>query len=245
MDKELKPIEAMLEKFSMEELEDVIRSGREFRKIMSYYKCAMMEIETKLKVLNENMSLQHDRNPIESIKTRLKTPESIIEKMIRRKIPFDPKALEEQMFDIAGVRVICSFLKDVYFLEEHLLRQDDVVLVERKDYIEGPKANGYRSLHLIVSIPIFLAGETRLMNVEIQLRTIAMDFWASLEHKIHYKFEGNAPEHIKKELVECAMMVSDLDARMLSLNEEVQELIARQKEEAAQTEAVKTEESVI
>ena len=122
MDKELKPIEAMLEKFSME-------------------------------VLNENMSLQHDRNPIESIKTRLKTPESIIEKMIRRKIPFDPKALEEQMFDIAGVRVICSFLKDVYFIEEHLLRQDDVVLVERKDYIEGPKANGYRSLHLIVSIP--------------------------------------------------------------------------------------------
>ena len=117
MDKELKPIEAMLEKFSMEELEDVIRSGREFRKIMSYYKCAMMEIETKLKVLNENMSLQHDRNPIESIKTRLKSPESIIEKMLRRKIPFDPKALEEQMFDIAGVRVICSFLKDVYFLE--------------------------------------------------------------------------------------------------------------------------------
>ena len=215
MDKELKPIEAMLEKFSMEELEDVIRSGREFRKIMSYYKCAMMEIETKL---NENMSLQHDRNPIESIKTRLKSPESIIEKMLRRKIPFDPKALEEQMFDIAGVRVICSFLKDVYFLEEHLLRQDDVVLVERKDYIEGPKANGYRSLHLIVSIPIFLAGETRLMNVEIQLRTIAMDFWASLEHKLKYKKEIECTDEIMAELKHCAEESAALDVKMQNLH---------------------------
>lgn len=218
MDKELKPIEAMLEKFSMEELEDVIRSGREFRKIMSYYKCAMMEIETKLKVLNENMSLQHDRNPIESIKTRLKSPESIIEKMIRRKIPFDPKALEEQMFDIAGVRVICSFLKDVYFLEEHLLRQDDVVLVERKDYIENPKVNGYRSLHLIVSIPIFLAGETRLMNVEIQLRTIAMDFWASLEHKLKYKKHIECTDEIMAELKHCAEESAALDVKMQNLH---------------------------
>ena len=164
------------------------------------------------------MSLQHDRNPIESIRTRLKSPESIIEKMLRRNIPFDPKALEEQMFDIAGVRVICSFLKDVYFLEEHLLRQDDVVLVERKDYIENPKVNGYRSLHLIVSIPIFLAGETRLMNVEIQLRTIAMDFWASLEHKLKYKKHIECTDEIMAELKHCAEESAALDVKMQNLH---------------------------
>ena len=229
-----------------DEVLDFIRENTlPFNQLMAYYRCAIMEVETKFKVLNEQFSLQYDRNPIESIKTRIKSTEGIIKKANRKKIPFTMQAIEENIRDIAGIRVICSFSEDIYMLADCLLKQDDIRLVEMKDYIKHPKESGYRSLHVIIEIPIFLQSEKRYMKVEVQLRTIAMDFWASLEHKIHYKFEGNAPEHIKKELVECAMMVSDLDARMLSLNEEVQELIARQKEEAAQTEAVKTEESVI
>ena len=216
-----------------------------YRQMMTYYNCALMEVETKFKVLNEQFSLFYDRNPIESIHTRIKSQSSILKKLQKKNLALTIPNIENNLFDIAGVRVICSFTEDIYSLANSFLSQDDVRLIEKKDYIQNPKENGYRSLHLIVEIPIFLSDEKKWVKVEVQFRTIAMDFWASLEHKIHYKFEGNAPEHIKKELVECAMMVSDLDARMLSLNEEVQELIARQKEEAAQTEAVKTEESVI
>ena len=209
----------LLETYSHNELEDIIRTGREFKKLMSYYKCALMEVETKFRVLNENMSLEYDRNPIESIKTRMKSPESILEKMIRRDIPFNPQDLEENLFDIAGVRVICSFPKDVYLLEEYLLRQDDVVLVERKDYIENPKENGYRSLHLIVSVPIFLAGETKMMNVEIQFRTIAMDFWASLEHKVKYKKNYHCDEAVLDKLKQCAEDAAKLDNEMQAIHD--------------------------
>ena len=176
-----------------------------YRKLMAYYTCAMMEVETKLNVLNEEFSLQYDRNPISAIKTRLKSFDSIIEKLQRKGLPMDDfDVIEQSLNDIAGVRVICSFPEDVYMLAEALLKQDDIRLLERKDYIASPKANGYRSLHLIVEVPIFLAQEKRLMKVEVQLRTIAMDFWASLEHKIAYKFEGNAPEGLLRELKECA-----------------------------------------
>lgn len=209
----------LLENYTENELLDILRSGREFSKLMSYYKCAMMEVETKFKVLNENMSLEYDRNPIESIKTRIKTPESILEKMVRRDIPFNPQDLEEQLFDIAGVRVICSFPKDVYLLEEYLLRQDDVILVDRKDYIEEPKENGYRSLHLIVSVPIFLAGETKMMNVEIQFRTIAMDFWASLEHKVKYKKDYDCEQYILDQLKQCADDAAKLDEEMQMIHD--------------------------
>lgn len=209
----------LLENYTENELLDILRSGREFSKLMSYYKCAMMEVETKFKVLNENMSLEYDRNPIESIKTRIKTPESILEKMVRRNIPFNPQDLEEQLFDIAGVRVICSFPKDVYLLEEYLLRQDDVILVDRKDYIEEPKENGYRSLHLIVSVPIFLAGETKMMNVEIQFRTIAMDFWASLEHKVKYKKDYDCEQYILDQLKQCADDAAKLDEEMQMIHD--------------------------
>lgn len=209
----------LLENYTENELLDILRSGREFSKLMSYYKCALMEVETKFKVLNENMSLEYDRNPIESIKTRIKTPESILEKMVRRDIPFNPQALEESLFDIAGVRVICSFPKDVYLLEEYLLRQDDVILVDRKDYIEEPKENGYRSLHLIVSVPIFLAGETKMMNVEIQFRTIAMDFWASLEHKVKYKKDYDCEQYILDQLKQCADDAAKLDEEMQMIHD--------------------------
>ena len=148
-------------------------------KLMSYYKCAMMEIETKLKVLNEEYSLEFDHNPIRGIKTRLKTFQSIKDKLERKELPFSAESIEENLNDVAGIRVICSFPEDVYTLAEALLKQDDVSLIRMKDYIKNPKPNGYRSLHIIVAIPIFLAHEKKTMKVEIQLRTIAMDFWAT------------------------------------------------------------------
>lgn len=211
--------------------EDFLSEMKPFGDLMMYYRCAMMEVETKFKVLNEQFSTQYNRNPIESIKTRLKKPASIIEKIKRKNIGFSMKAIEENMFDIAGVRVICSFQEDIYTMADLLLQQDDIILVEKKDYIAHPKDNGYRSLHLIVDVPIFLSNEKRHMKVEVQLRTIAMDFWASLEHKIYYKFEGNAPEYISEDLRECAEIVSMLDAKMLSLNEAILEAKAAQEAE--------------
>ena len=154
--------------------------------MMAYYKCAIMEVETKFKVLNEQFSLEYDRNPIESIKTRVKSLDGIVRKVRRKNIPLTLSAIEQNINDIAGIRVVCSFPEDIYLLADCLLQQDDIRLIEQKDYIKHPKENGYRSLHLIVAVPIFLQNEKREMKVEVQLRTIAMDFWASLEHKVRY-----------------------------------------------------------
>ena len=196
---------------------DVIQDNkRPFDELMSKYRCAIMEIETKFKVLNEQYSLQYDRNPIETIKTRLKSMESISRKLAQKGKSFSAKSMEENLDDIAGVRVICSFQEDIYTLAKCLLDQDDIELLETKDYIKNPKPSGYRSLHLIVRVPIFLQNEKCLMKVEVQLRTIAMDFWASLEHKLRYKKE--IPEFekdsLQKELFECAQMINTLDQRM-------------------------------
>lgn len=188
-----------------------------FNKLMAYYRCALMEIETKFNVLNEEYSLQYDRNPINSIKTRLKSPISIKEKLERNDFPVTTKSIETNLSDVAGIRVICSFPEDVYALANALLRQDDIILVKKKDYIKNPKENGYRSLHLIVAVPIFLSCEKRIMHVEIQLRTIAMDFWASLEHQIRYKKDTEFTEEMMKELYECAQVSADLDMRMDTL----------------------------
>ena len=193
-----------------------------YRKLMAYYTCAMMEVETKLNVLNEEFSLQYDRNPISSIKTRLKSFDSIIEKLQRKELPMDDfDVIEQNLNDIAGVRVICSFPEDVYMLAEALLKQDDVRLLERKDYIASPKANGYRSLHLIVEVPIFLAQEKRLMKVEVQFRTISMDFWASLEHQLKYKKELENTEELTRELLECAEVSAALDAKMEEIRKRI------------------------
>lgn len=194
-----------------------------FIKLMSYYKCAIMEVETKFNVLNESFSIRHDRNPISNVKTRLKTPQSIIEKIERRNLPLSIETIEKNLNDIAGVRVCCSFIEDVYMLADALLSQDDVTLIEKKDYIEKPKANGYRSLHLIISVPIYLASEKREMKVEIQLRTIAMDFWASLEHQMRYKKDRDFTEEMAKELLVCADTSADLDRRMSKLRKLIQD----------------------
>ena len=186
------------------------------RLLMTQYRCAIMEIETKFKVLNEQFSLTNERNPIETIKTRLKSPESIVEKLNRRGLELSVESIEENLNDVAGIRVICPFVDDIYTLCDCLLSQDDIRLIRKKDYIKTPKQNGYRSLHLIVEVPIFLASEKKHMKVEVQLRTIAMDFWASLEHRLRYK--KNLPhelaEQLAFELSQCAQISSTLDYRM-------------------------------
>ena len=217
-----------MEKFYKKNVEMVLEEAshskekenfEKFNKMMAYYRCAMMEIETKFNVLNEEFSLQYDRNPINGMKSRLKNPISMKEKMERKNIPFTIENAEENLNDIAGIRVICSFYDDVYSLAEALLKQDDITLVEMKDYIKNPKPNGYRSLHLIVSVPIFLEKEKRLMKVEIQLRTIAMDFWASLEHQLRYKKNFEFTEEMAQELLNCATLSAELDGRMNKLRE--------------------------
>lgn len=199
----------------------VQKKTKEVMTMMVYYKCAMMEIETKFNVLNEEFSLEYDRNPISTIKTRLKTPRSIKEKMDRLGLAATPDAIADKLNDIAGVRVVCTFPEDVYRLADALLKQDDITLVQKKDYIANPKSNGYRSLHMIVAIPIFLANEKKIMKVEIQLRTIAMDFWASLEHQLRYKKDADFTDEMAKELSECAELSAALDVRMDNLRKNV------------------------
>ncbi len=188
--------------------------------LISYYRCAIMEIETKFKILDEQYSLRYDRNPIESIKSRVKSMDSLLKKIRKKNIPFTLEAIEENIYDVAGIRVICSFQEDIYLLADCLVQQDDVKLIKVKDYIKNPKENGYRSLHLIVEIPIFLQDEKRNMKVEIQLRTIAMDFWASLEHKLRYKKNLTAEQvnELSTELEECARISADLDIRMQQIH---------------------------
>ena len=195
---------------------------QQYNRLMAYYRCAMMEIETKFNVLNEEFSLQYNRNPINDIKTRLKNPMSIKEKLERRKLSVSIDNIEKNLNDIAGVRVVCAFPDDVYMLADALLKQDDITLIEKKDYIKKPKPNGYRSLHLIVSVPIFLAHEKRTMKVEIQLRTISMDSWATLEHQLKYKKDFEFTEKMENELFYCAKLSAELDARMDSLRDLVQ-----------------------
>lgn len=201
---------------SDEFLDFIQRNNLPMDTLMAYYRCAIMEVETKFKVLNEQFSLRYDRNPIESIKTRLKSLDGIIRKMRRKNLPLSLDAIEQNITDVAGVRVVCSFPEDIYMLADCLLKQDDVKLLERKDYIQNPKPSGYRSLHLIVEIPIFLQNVKQPMKVEVQLRTIAMDFWASLEHKLRYKknIPDEEAEALAAELLECAGISASLDKRM-------------------------------
>ncbi len=197
-------------------------SIEKFRRTLMQYECAMLEIKTKLDVLNTELSLQKSRNPFETIKCRIKSPESIFGKMQKNNIPMTVEAMEKYLNDIAGIRVICSFPDDIYMLADCLLAQDDITLVARKDYIKKPKPNGYRSLHLIVEVPIFLTDEKKPMRVEVQFRTIAMDFWASLEHKMKYKKHIDKAESISNELFYCAELIAQLDGRMQQIREKIE-----------------------
>ena len=211
---------ALMERLSKSEITTWLKNyAKPYQELMAYYRCALMEVETKFNVLNEELSLVYDRNPIETIKSRIKSPESIIDKVMRKGVPLTVDGIEKNISDVAGIRVICAFPNDIYMLSEALLRQDDVRLITRKDYIRQPKDNGYRSLHLIIKTPIFLHNQTRLMKVEVQLRTISMDWWASLEHKIRYKKNLADDARVARELQECVEMGAELDRRMEKIHE--------------------------
>ena len=211
---------------TVKELDDIFKDVEElqrFRCLMMQYECAMLEVKTKLDVLNTELSVQNSRNPIESIKCRIKEPDSIKNKMKRLEVPFTVKNIEENLNDIAGLRVICSFPDDIYTLVDYLVKQDDIRLIQKKDYIKNPKPNGYRSLHLILEVPIFLTKEKKMMRVEVQFRTIAMDFWASLEHKLKYKKDIENAEVISQDLYFCAELISQLDGRMQQIRRRLEE----------------------
>lgn len=214
-----RPLQALL---NAEHPERILERARPFMEFMMRNKCALREIETKLNVLNDEFSTRYNRNPIESIKTRLKSPLSIVQKMQRRGFEMTLENIESKLNDIAGIRVICSFPEDIYHLADMLCRQDDITVVAIKDYIKHPKPNGYRSLHLILDVPIFLSTEKRHMRAEVQFRTIAMDFWASLEHQLTYKRE-NIPDAdlVAEELRECADIISEMDGRMQHIRKKI------------------------
>ena len=204
------------------------------REIIQKYQAAMREMMVRFEILDQDLNLKKHRNPIHHLESRIKKPASIFEKLERYGKEPTLENLERYIMDVAGVRVICSYIHDVYNLLELLQKQDDLEIVEIKDYINNPKPNGYRSLHVIVRIPVYFLDKKELIPVEVQLRTIAMDFWASLEHKIAYKFEGNAPENLLKELKACADMVDMLDAKMFSLNEAITAFAKEQRQDELQ-----------
>ncbi|MCR4780001.1 MAG: GTP pyrophosphokinase family protein [Ruminiclostridium sp.] len=202
--------------------EELLETAKPFIELMMQYECAVREVETKLNVLNDEFSTLYNYNPIETIKTRVKDPISIIGKMKRKNLTPTVENIERNLNDIAGVRVICSFPDDIYAIAEILTGQDDITLVKRKDYIADPKPNGYRSLHLIIEIPIFLSTGKKMMRVEVQFRTIAMDFWASLEHKLKYKHNVRDSEEISASLKSCADSIAELDARMQEIHNRIE-----------------------
>lgn len=191
--------------------------------VILIYNSALKEVGTKLEILNDEFQHVHRYNPIEHIKSRIKSSESIVKKLKRNGYESTIENMVEHVNDIAGIRVICSFASDIYRLAEIISNQNDIKVLAIKDYIKNPKPSGYRSYHMLVTVPIYLSDHIVQAKVEIQIRTVAMDFWASLEHKINYKFEGNVPQNIKEELVECSELISNVDTRMLRLNERIQD----------------------
>ncbi|WLR54672.1 GTP pyrophosphokinase family protein [Mesobacillus subterraneus] len=196
----------------------------ELKRFSLIYKFALDEMNTKINILKEEFIHIHDYNPIEHCNSRIKSPESIINKLSRKNLGFSIDSIRENIKDIAGIRIICPFITDVYKISQMIENQQDIELVERKDYIKQPKPNGYQSLHLIIKIPVFMSDRVEMVFVELQIRTIAMDFWASLEHKIYYKYDKEIPERIKKDLKDAAISAAELDKKMESINNEVAHL---------------------
>lgn len=202
-----------------------------WKEVTLIYNSALKQISTKLEILNDEFQHVHRYNPIEHIKSRIKTPESIVKKLKKHGYESTINNMIRYVNDIAGIRVICSFSSDIYQIAEMISNQSDIKVISVKDYIVNPKASGYKSYHMLVTVPVFLSEYTIDTKVEIQIRTMAMDFWASLEHKIYYKFEGNAPAYISRDLRECSDIVSMLDAKMLQLNEAIKEAKAAQEDD--------------
>lgn len=202
--------------------EQVLKNTEDFLELQSLYKSAIREISTKLEILDDEFQIQYQRDPIHHMECRLKTLVSIFDKLIRKGLEPSVKAARENLTDIAGVRVICNYIDDIYMIADLLCAQDDVSLIRKTDYIKNPKSNGYRSLHIVVLVPVFLTKAKRSVPVEIQIRTIAMDFWASLEHQIHYKACDNVPDTLARRLKECADTISKIDIEMQNINKELQ-----------------------
>ena len=190
----------------------------ELLRMQQIYEAGIKEVRTKLEILDAEFKVKHDHNPIHHIESRLKSPESILKKAINKDIPVTERSLEENIHDIAGIRVICNYVDDVYKVAQLLTNQDDIQLIEMKDYIQNPKESGYMSLHLVLEVPIFLSEGPKPIHVEVQLRTIAMDFWASLEHKLKYKTDNNVSDDVKKELQECAKSIAEIDLKMQNIH---------------------------
>lgn len=201
----------------------LMKQAYQFQEAMMMYTCAIREIKTKLEVLNDELSVRNSRNPIEMVKSRVKKPLSIVEKLQRRGLPVTMESMMENLDDVAGIRVICSFLDDIYAVADMLTRQDDVHIIAIKDYIRHPKENGYRSYHMIVEIPVFFSDRKKWMRVEVQIRTIAMDFWASLDHQLKYKksfIDDNG--EISEELRMCANVIAETDQKMLAIRKRIE-----------------------
>ena len=201
--------------------ENLFEKFSNFQQIMMIYNCALREVRTKFEVLNDDLSVKNSRNPIEMIKTRIKKPESIAQKLYRKGYDISIDSILTNLNDVAGIRIICSFVDDIYEVSEMFIKQDDVKLIEIKDYIKNPKPNGYRSYHMIVEIPVFFADRKQMVKVEVQFRTIAMDFWASLEHQIKYKKDIEKPEDIIAELKECADTIAETDLKMIEIRKKI------------------------
>lgn len=201
----------------------LLSQAAQFKQIMMMYNCAIREVKTKLEVLNDELSVRNQRNPIELIKSRVKRPASIVEKLQRRALPVTIESLMSNLDDVAGIRVICSFIDDIYTVANMLVSQDDVVVVAIKDYIRNPKPNGYRSYHLIIEVPVFFSDQKKYMRVEVQIRTMAMDFWASLDHQLKYKKDfGESMDEISEELCKCAKVIADTDNKMLEIRKRIE-----------------------
>ncbi len=204
--------------------EALINQAREFQLAIMMYTCAIREVKTKLEVLNDELSIRNQRNPIEMIKSRVKKPSSIVEKLNRRNLPVSTESMIQNLDDVAGIRVICSFVDDIYTVAKMLTSQDDIKVITIKDYIKNPKPNGYRSYHLIIEIPVFFSDAKKNMRVEVQIRTIAMDFWASLDHQLKYKKDiGDTSNQISEELRQCAEVIADTDQRMLAIRKNIED----------------------
>lgn len=211
-------------RISPQDIDELMESTRPFAELMMRYRCAIREVQTKFEVLNEEFSIRYNRNPVEAIKTRLKSPRSIYEKMHRIQQMITVDNIRECLSDIAGIRIICSYPEDIYTLCDMFLAQDDIKLIRKKDYIADPKPNGYRSLHLIVEVPIFLTDAKEYVRAEVQFRTIAMDFWASLEHQLKYKKDIPYADEVAQELKDCADQIAYLDRRMEAIHRHIEEL---------------------
>lgn len=203
--------------------EHLIEQGRQFQQIMMMYTGAIREVKTKLEVLNDELSIRNQRNPIEMIKSRVKNPRSIVEKLQRRNLPVTVESIMANLDDVAGIRVICSFIDDIYAVANMLVSQDDITIVAIKDYIKNPKQNGYRSYHLILEVPVFFSDQKRYMRVEVQIRTMAMDFWASLDHQLKYNKDiGETASEISEELCSCAKVIAETDRKMLEIRRKIE-----------------------